>query len=147
MLGYLKAVFFEALAPCLFLYLSIKVALTLPVPSASSGVRLMVGLAQFLAEWRAGPLLSFSPSLALNYIRMGLLTCQIPFPDLMIPEDFSLLDCWEKLYFYIVKAQSCRWSLGSLPWLEPSGWLLIAGWGDEQSNKLHKHFYASCAVV
>lgn len=95
MLGYLKAVFFEALAPCLLLCISIKVTLTLPVSSASSvpPVRLMVGLMQFLAEWRAGPFLSFSPSLALNCIRMGILTDQFPYPDLMIPEDFSFFDC------------------------------------------------------
>lgn len=43
MLGYLKAVFSEALTPCLLLYLSIEVALTLPVPSASSGVTLHGG--------------------------------------------------------------------------------------------------------
>lgn len=72
MLGYLKAVSFEALTPCLFLYLSIQVALTLPVPSASSGGRLMVGLVQFLAEWRAGPTPTFSPGLALDCIRMGI---------------------------------------------------------------------------
>lgn len=103
MLVYLKDVFLEALTPCLLLYLAIKVALIITGTSARSGERPRwpMGLmeAVCLAKWRAGPSPSFSPRLALNSAGTGIITYQFPFPDLMIPEDFSRLGCCEQFVF------------------------------------------------
>lgn len=97
MLVYLKDVSSEALSPCLLLYLSMKVAPVMVVTPARSGGEPPAWVVTspmqpvFLAEWRAGLVPSFSPGLALTHVGTGISTQQFPFPDLLIPEEFSVL--------------------------------------------------------
>lgn len=95
MLVYPRDVSSEALSPCLLLYLSMKVAPVRVVTPARSGGEAQASVVTsplqsvFLAEWRAGPVPSSSPRLALAHAGTGISTQQFPFPDLLIPADFS----------------------------------------------------------